>query len=103
MNAQQKCITFFVTTIFSKCEMLSKTFKFTTDNDGFYLLFSYLAPLAQNNIIICLESTAHYCANKAKCCFNHNLYIPFQVNHLHGQTEPVPLRMSQCYLMLIIR
>ena len=22
-----------------------------------------------------------------------NLYIPFQVNHLHGQTEPVPRRM----------
>lgn len=21
------------------------------------------------------------------------LYIPFQVNHLHGQTEPVPRRM----------
>ena len=22
-----------------------------------------------------------------------NLYIPFRVNHLHGQTEPVPRRM----------
>jgi hypothetical protein len=22
-----------------------------------------------------------------------SLYIPFQVNHLHGQTEPVPRRM----------
>lgn len=21
------------------------------------------------------------------------MYIPFQVNHLHGQTEPVPRRM----------
>lgn len=23
----------------------------------------------------------------------NKLYIPFQVNHLHGQTEPVPRRM----------
>ena len=22
-----------------------------------------------------------------------DMYIPFQVNHLHGQTEPVPRRM----------
>ena len=24
---------------------------------------------------------------------DYGLYIPFQVNHLHGQTEPVPRRM----------
>ena len=23
----------------------------------------------------------------------YRVYIPFQVNHLHGQTEPVPRRM----------
>ena len=25
--------------------------------------------------------------------FEGKVYIPFQVNHLHGQTEPVPRRM----------
>ena len=31
------------------------------------------------------------------------MYIPFRVNYLYGQIEPVPRRLSQCYLMLIIR
>ena len=40
---------------------------------------------------------------------SNSVYIPFRGNHLHGQTDPVhggsellSRRLSQCYLMLII-
>ena len=50
----------FAAAISSDGEILIEPFKFTNDYDGFYLLLSKLAPLDQNNIIIGLESTAHY-------------------------------------------
>ncbi|WP_286338588.1 IS110 family transposase [Bacteroides acidifaciens] len=50
----------FASSIFSQGEMLIEPFKFTNDYDGFYLLFSKLAPLDRHSIIIGLESTAHY-------------------------------------------
>ena len=50
----------FASAISSDGKILIEPFKFTNDYDGFYLLFSKLAPLDQNSIIICLESTAHY-------------------------------------------
>ena len=48
----------FVAAIFSQGEVLIEPFKFTNDYDGFYLLFSKLASLDSNSIIIRLESTS---------------------------------------------
>lgn len=53
----------FAAAIPSDSEILIEPFKFTSDYDGFYLLFSKLAPLNQNGIIIDLESTEHYSDN----------------------------------------
>ena len=50
----------FASAISSDGEILIEPFKFTIDYDGFYLLLSKLVPLDQHNIIIGLESTAHY-------------------------------------------
>ena len=56
----------FAAAISSEGEILIEPFKCTNDYDGFYLLFSKLAPLNQNSIIIGLESTAHYGDNLAR-------------------------------------
>ena len=53
----------FASAISSDGEVLIKPFKFTNDNDGFLLLLSKLSSFEKNNIIIGLESTAHYANN----------------------------------------
>lgn len=50
----------FASAISSEGEVLIEPFKFTNDGDGFHLLISKLESFEQNNIIIGLESTAHY-------------------------------------------
>ena len=50
----------FASAISSDGEVLIEPFKFTNDGDGFHLLISKLDSFEQNNIIIGLESTAHY-------------------------------------------
>lgn len=50
----------FATAISSDGEVLLEPFKFTNDNDGFCLLASKLNSFEKDQIIIGLESTAHY-------------------------------------------
>lgn len=50
----------FASAISSDGEILIEPFKFTNDGDGFQLLVSKLESLGSDNIIIGLESTAHY-------------------------------------------
>ena len=40
-------------------------------------------------IVDCQVKLTHWGCGR----FLESMYIPFQVNHLHGQTEPVPRRM----------
>ena len=50
----------FASAISSDGEILIEPFKFTNDGDGFKLLASKLESLESDDIIIGLESTAHY-------------------------------------------
>ena len=50
----------FATAISSDGEVLLEPFKFTNDNDGFCLLASKLNSFEKDQLIIGLESTAHY-------------------------------------------
>ena len=50
----------FATAISSDGEVLIEPFKFTNDNDGFCLLVSRLSSFEKDELIIGLESTAHY-------------------------------------------
>ena len=53
----------FASVVSADGEVLIKPFKFTNDNDGFCKLLSTLAPYEPGNLIIGLESTAHYADN----------------------------------------
>ncbi len=50
----------FVTILYSDGEVLIEPFKFTNDDDGFCLLNSMLTSFSKDELIIGLESTAHY-------------------------------------------
>ena len=50
----------FASAISSDGEVLIEPFKFTNDNDGFCLLISKLSSFEKDELIIGLESTAHY-------------------------------------------
>jgi len=50
----------FASAISSDGEVLIEPFKFTNDNDGFFLLLSKINPFDKDSLIIGLESTAHY-------------------------------------------
>ena len=50
----------FASTISSDGEILVEPFQFSNDADGFHMLLSRLDSLESDNIIIGLESTAHY-------------------------------------------
>lgn len=50
----------FASAISSDGEILMEPFQFSNDADGFHMLLSRLDSLQSNNIIIGLESTAHY-------------------------------------------
>ena len=50
----------FASAISSDGEVLLEPFKFTNDNDGFFLLLSKLNSFDKDSLIIGLESTAHY-------------------------------------------
>ena len=53
----------FASVVSADGEVLIKLFKFTNDNDGFCTLLSALASYERGNLIIGLESTAHYADN----------------------------------------
>lgn len=53
-------LTHFASAISSDGEVLLDPFKFTNDNDGFFLLLSKLNSFGKDSLIIGLESTAHY-------------------------------------------
>ena len=50
----------FASAISSDGEVLIEPFKFTNDSDGFFTLLSKLNSFEKDNVIIGLESTAHY-------------------------------------------
>lgn len=50
----------FASVLSSDGEILLEPFKFTNDNDGFYMLLSVLSSSEKDSLIIGLESTAHY-------------------------------------------
>lgn len=50
----------FASAISSDGKILMEPFQFSNDADGFHMLVSRLDPLESDNIIIGLESTAHY-------------------------------------------
>lgn len=64
----------FASALSSDGEILMEPFKFTNDGDGFHLLLSKLDSFDKDNIIIGLESTAHYGDNLVRylvaCCYN---------------------------------
>lgn len=53
----------FAVAISSNGEIIIEPFKFTNDANGFQLLVSKLESFDKNNLIIVLESTAHYVDN----------------------------------------
>ena len=67
----------FASAISSDGEVLIEPFKFTNDGDGFQLLLSSLESLSLNsdNIIIGLESTAHYGDNLVRYLVASNFNV----------------------------
>lgn len=65
----------FASAISSEGEILLQPFKFTNDYDGFHLLIQILDSLDSNNIIIGLESTAHYGNNLVEFLVKHNYKV----------------------------
>ena len=65
----------FASAISSEGEILLQPFKFTNDYDGFHLLIQKLDSLDSNNIIIGLESTAHYGNNLVEFLVKHNYKV----------------------------
>ena len=67
----------FASAISSDGEILIEPFKFTNDGDGFHLLVSMLESFESDEIIIGLESTAHYGDNLVQylvaSCFSTSL------------------------------
>ena len=56
----------FASVLSSDGEVLVGPFEFTNDGDGFHYLVSAFEPFEDNEIIIGLESTAHYGDNAEK-------------------------------------
>ena len=71
----------FASAISSDGEVLIEPFKFTNDSDGFFTLLSKLNSFEKDNVIIGLESTAHYGNNLAFfILFHRNISnIPFNL------------------------
>ena len=65
----------FASAISSEGEILLQPFKFTNDYDGFHLLIQKLDSLDSNNIIIGLDSTAHYGNNLVEFLVKHNYKV----------------------------
>lgn len=56
-------------------EVLIEPFEFTNDYDGFQKLISTLSSFEKNNLIIGLESTAHYGDNLVSYLFSNNFKV----------------------------
>ena len=54
----------FASAISSDGEVLLEPFKFTNDNDGFFLLLSKINSFDKDSLTIDFESTAHYNNNQ---------------------------------------
>ena len=65
----------FASALSSDGEILIEPFKFTNDNDGFHLLLSKLSSFEKSNIIIGLESTAHYGDNLVRYLVAENYKV----------------------------
>ena len=65
----------FASAISSEGEVLIEPFKFTNDSDGFQLLISKLESLDLDNLIIGLESTAHYGDNLVRYLVASNFKV----------------------------
>ena len=65
----------FASALSSDGEILIEPFKFTNDNDGFPLLLSKLSSFEKSNIIIGLESTAHYGDNLVRYLVAENYKV----------------------------
>ena len=65
----------FASAISSEGEVLIEPFQFLNDGDGFHLLLSRLSSFEPNNIIIGLESTAHYGDNLVRYLVAHHFNV----------------------------
>ena len=65
----------FASAISSDGEIMLQPFKFTNDYDGFHLLAQKLYSLNSDDIIIGLESTAHYGNNLVEFLVKHNYKV----------------------------
>lgn len=76
----------FASAISSDGEILIEPFKFTNDGDGFQLLVSKLVSLESDDIIIGLESTAHYGDNLVRylvaSCFKVCVLNPIKTSSI---------------------
>ena len=65
----------FASALSSEGKILIEPFKFTNDDDGFRLLVSKLESFSKDNIIIGLESTAHYGNNLVRYLVAHSFNV----------------------------
>ena len=76
----------FASAISSDSEILIEPFKFTNDGDGFQLLVSKLESLESDDVIIGLESTAHYGDNLVRylvaSCFKVCVLNPIKTSSM---------------------
>ena len=74
----------FASALSSDGEILLQPFKFTNDYDGFHLLAQKLDSFVSDELIIGLESTAHYGSNLVEFLVKHNykvcVFNPIQTN-----------------------
>ena len=79
----------FASAISSDGEILMEPFKFSNDSTGFLLLLSKLASFDKDNLLIALESTAHYGDNLARYLvtklFNVCMLNPIQTAQMRKQ------------------
>lgn len=100
----------FASAISPEGEVLIEPFKFTNNGDGFHLLSSKLESFKQNNIIIVLESTAHYGDNLVRylvaifsfkvCVFTPSKRLQYVKNIRKAKTDKVDTYIITKSLMM---
>lgn len=65
----------FASVLSSDCKVLVEPFKFTNDNDGFCKLLAVLNSYDKSNLIIGIESTAHYGSNLVEFLVNRQFQV----------------------------
>lgn len=96
----------YAATISSYGKELIKPFKFTNDNDGFLTLISHLNSFEKEQIIIGLESTAHYGNNLISFLVPKGYQIclinPIQTSSMRKITFAKP-RLTRLILLLFVK